>query len=141
MYYITTTFSKLTKFVLQKYKRSHESARANGTVSNLTIVPFAVDMLDNFCSVAMILLSLKAIAEVKFAKISSSKVFYDLATSTWVSTTCREIYEIFIRIVTGCCSQQDLSHRQPHRFRVNPTSSTFNERTRKDRNLLMLVEY
>ena len=29
-------------------------------------------------------------------------------------------FEIFIRIVTGCCLQQDLSHRQPHRFRVNP---------------------
>ena len=41
----------------------------------------------------------------------------------------------------GCCSQQDLSLRQPHRFRMNPTSSPFDERAWKDRNLLMLVEY
>jgi hypothetical protein len=29
-------------------------------------------------------------------------------------------FKIFIRIVTGCCSQQDLSLRQPHRFQNEP---------------------
>ena len=51
-----------------------------------------------------------------------------------------DIY-IFFRIVTGCCSQQDLSLRQPHRFRMSPASSAFNESAWKDRNLLVLVEY
>ncbi len=51
-------------------------------------------------------------------------------------------FKIFIRIVTGCCSQQDLSLRQPHRFRMSPASNAFNVRTCwKDRNLLVLVEY
>ena len=43
----------------------------------------------------------------------------------------RRVLYIFFRIVTGCCSQQDLSLRQPHRFRMNPASSPFNERAWK----------
>ena len=50
-------------------------------------------------------------------------------------------FKIFIRIVSGCCSQQDLSLWQPHRFRMSPTSSPFSECAWKDRNLLVLVEY
>ena len=46
IYIKTTTFS-----ALQKYKRSHDNARANGSHSNASIVPFAVDTLGNFCSV------------------------------------------------------------------------------------------
>ena len=47
------------------------------------------------------------------------------------------VYSIFTNmnyihiIVTG--SQQDLSLRHPHSFRVNPASSAFNECARKDR--------
>ena len=48
-----------SKLKLQKYKRSHENARDNSSPSNASIVPFAVDTLGNFCSVAMILLFYK----------------------------------------------------------------------------------
>ena len=64
IYIKTTTFS-----ALQKYKRSHDNARANGSHSNASIVPFAVDTLGNFCSVAITIL--KAVAKIKFAKISN----------------------------------------------------------------------
>ena len=37
-----------SKLKLQKYKRSHESARANGSHSNASIVPFAVDTLNYY---------------------------------------------------------------------------------------------
>ena len=47
----------------------YENARANGSRSNASIVPFAVDTLGNFCSVAITFL--KAIAKIKFAKISN----------------------------------------------------------------------
>ena len=55
-----------SKLKLQKYKRSHENARANGSRSNASIVPFAVDTLGNFCSVAITFL--KEIVKIKFAK-------------------------------------------------------------------------
>ena len=62
-------YIQASKLKLQKYKRSHENARANGSRSNASIVPFAVDTLGNFCSVAITFL--KAIAKTKFAKISN----------------------------------------------------------------------
>ena len=69
-------------------------------------------------------------------------IFYFLAkvikTAAFATTVH---FKIFLRIVTGCCSQQDLSLRQSHRFRMNPTPSPFDECAWKDRNLLMLVEY
>ena len=48
-----------SKLKLQKYKRGHENALDNSSRSNASIVPFAVDTLGNFCSVAMILLFYK----------------------------------------------------------------------------------
>ena len=79
-----------------KYKRSHENARANGgDVSNSKIVPFAVDTLGNFCSVAITFL--KAIAKIKFAKISNSQELRELAASTWISSTCRDIQTAIIK--------------------------------------------
>ena len=50
--YIYNHIFQASKLKLQKYKRSHESARANGSHSNASIVPFAVDTLGNFCSIA-----------------------------------------------------------------------------------------
>ena len=72
-----------SKLKLQKYKRSHENARANGSRSNASIVPFAVDTLGNFCSVAITFL--KAIAKTKFAKISNKAEVRELAASNWIS--------------------------------------------------------
>ena len=84
-----------SKLKLQKYKRSHESARANGSHSNASIVPFAVDTLGNFCSVAITFL--KAIAKTKFAKISNKAEVKELAASNWISTTCRDIQTAIIK--------------------------------------------
>ena len=56
---------------LQTYKRSHESALANGLQSDSTIAPFAVNTLGNFCCDAITFL--KAVAKSKFAKISNSQ--------------------------------------------------------------------
>ena len=84
-----------SKLKLQKYKRSHESARANGSHSNASIVPFAVDTLGNFCSVAITFL--KAIAKTKFAKISNKAEVRELAASNWISTTCRDIQTAIIK--------------------------------------------
>ena len=84
-----------SKIKLQKYKRSHENARANGSHSNSTIVPFAVDTLGNFCSVAITFL--KAVAKIKFAKISNKQELKDLAASHWISTTCRDIQTAIIK--------------------------------------------
>ena len=84
-----------SKLKLQKYKRSHENARANGSRSNASIVPFAVDTLGNFCSVAITFL--KAIAKTKFAKISNKAEVKELAASNWISTTCRDIQTAIIK--------------------------------------------
>ena len=70
-----------SKLKLQKYKRSHENARANGSHSNVSIVPFAVDTLGNFCSVAIPFL--KKIAITKFAKISNIAEVKELAASNF----------------------------------------------------------
>ena len=40
-----------TKIKLRKYKSCHEDASATGTSTDSNIVPFALDTLDNFCSV------------------------------------------------------------------------------------------
>ena len=84
-----------SKLKLQKYKRSHENARANGSHSNSTIVPFAVDTLGNFCSVAITFL--KAVAKIKFAKISNIAEVKEHAASNWISTTCRDIQTAIIK--------------------------------------------
>ena len=84
-----------SKNKLHKYKRSHENARENGSASNSKIVPFAVDTLGNFCSVAITFL--KAIAKIKFAKISNSQELRELAASTWISSTCRDIQTAIIK--------------------------------------------
>ena len=68
-----------SKLKLQKYKRSHDNARANGSRSNASIVSFAVDTLSNFCSVAITFL--KAVAKIKFAKISNIAKVKGLAAS------------------------------------------------------------
>ena len=74
---------------LRKYKGCYENACVNGRPPSSVIVPFAVDTLGNFCSVAIIFL--KKLAKIKFEKIHESKVFQDLTASTWVNTTCRDI--------------------------------------------------
>ena len=86
-----------SKIKLQKYKRSHVNACVNGAHSNSTIVPFAVDTLGNFCSVAITFL--KAVAKIKFAKISNIVEVKELAASNWVSTTstCRDIQTAIIK--------------------------------------------
>ena len=61
----------------------------------LLVVPFAVDTLGNFCSVAVIFL--KKLAKTKFSKIPGSKEFQDLTASTWVNTTCRDIQTAIIK--------------------------------------------
>ncbi len=68
-----------SKLKLQKYKRSRDNARANGSRSNASIVSFAVDTLSNFCSVAITFL--KAVAKIKFAKISNIAEVKELAAS------------------------------------------------------------
>ena len=71
-----------------------DNARANGSHSNASIVPFAVDTLGNFCSVAITIL--KAVAKIKFAKISNIAKVKELAASNWISTTCRDIQAVII---------------------------------------------
>ena len=68
---------------------------SNGSRSNASIVPFAVDTLGNFCSVAITFL--KAIAKTKFAKISNKAEVKELAASNWISTTCRDIQTAIIK--------------------------------------------
>ena len=51
---------------IRKYQGCHENAHENGSPSSSTVVPFAVDTLGNFCSVAII--SLKKLAKAKFSK-------------------------------------------------------------------------
>ena len=80
---------------LRKYKGCHDNARDNGSPSSSIVVPFAVDTLGNFCSVAVILL--KKLAKIKFEKIPGSKEFRDLTASTWVNTTCRDIQAAIIK--------------------------------------------
>ena len=84
-----------SKLKLQKYKRSHENARANGSHSNASIVPFVLDTLGDFCSVYITFL--KAIAKTKFAKISNKAEVKELAASNWISTTCRDIQTAIIK--------------------------------------------
>ena len=67
----------------------------NGSPSSSIVVPFAVDTLGNFCSVAVILL--KKLAKIKFEKIPGSKEFRDLTASTWVNITCRDIQTAIIK--------------------------------------------
>ena len=67
----------------------------NGRPPSSIVVPFAVDTLGNFCSVAVIFL--KKLAKTKFSKIPGSKEFQDLTASTWVNTTCRDIQTAIIK--------------------------------------------
>ena len=78
-----------TQRKLRHYKRCHENARGNGSLSNPTIVPFSVDTQGNFCSVA--LLFLKWMAKLKFKNMPGDKRLKDRAQSDWVSETCRNI--------------------------------------------------
>ena len=80
---------------LRKYKGCHDNACANGRPPSSIVVPFAVDTLGNFCSVAVIFL--KKLAKTKFSKIPGSKEFQDLTASTWVNTTCRDIQTAIIK--------------------------------------------
>ena len=59
------------------------------------VVPFAVDTLGNFSSVAVIFL--KRLAKIKFEKIPGSIEFKDLTAATWVNTTCRDIQTAIIK--------------------------------------------
>ena len=52
------------------HKRSHESAHVNGSHSNASIVPFAVDTLVLF---ALLLLPLKAIAKQNLQNLEQSR--------------------------------------------------------------------
>ena len=102
------------------------------------------------------ILSWNQMANIEFKNCYATKRKENLLKAQWVNETCRDLQaklikiaafchnralKIFFRLVISCCLQQDLSHRQLHRFRVNPTSSAFNERVRKDRNLPVLVDY
>ena len=80
---------------LRHYKGCHDNACENGRPPSSIVVPFAVDTLGNFCSVAVILL--KKLAKLKFALIPGSKEFQDLTASTWVNTTCRDIQTAIIK--------------------------------------------
>ena len=40
---------------------------------------------------------MKAIAKIKFAKISNSQELRELAASTWISSTCRDIQTAIIK--------------------------------------------
>jgi hypothetical protein len=80
-----------------------------------------------FCDLAISALKKMAIKKYKNAWATKRKA--DWLKAKWVNETC------------SYCSPQDLSLYQPHRSRVSPTSSAFNECARKDRKLLMLVEY
>ena len=80
---------------LRKFKGCHDSACENGRSPSSIVVPFAVDTLGNFCSVAVIFL--KKLAKIKFEKIPGSTEFRDLTASTWVNTTCRDIQTAIIK--------------------------------------------
>jgi hypothetical protein len=67
------------------------------------VVPFAIDTLGNFCSVAIVFL--KKLAKTKFAKIPGSKEFQDLTASTWANTTCRDKQTAIIKT----CAYNDRS--------------------------------
>ena len=84
-----------TNTKLRKYKRCHDNACENGRSPSSVVVPFAVDTLGNFCSVAVIFL--KRIAKIKFEKIPGSIEFKDLTAATWVNTTCRDIQTAIIK--------------------------------------------
>ena len=74
-----------------------------------------------FCDLAI--LSLKQMANRKFTLSSATKQKLNWLKAQWVNETCRNLqakvikaatiehFEIVTRIVTGCCSQQDLSLR------------------------------
>ena len=80
---------------IRKFKRCHDNACENGRSPSSVVVPFAVDTLGNFCSVAVIFL--KRIAKIKFEKIPGSIEFKDLTAATWVNTTCRDIQTAIIK--------------------------------------------
>jgi hypothetical protein len=101
-----------------------------------------------FCDLAISALQKMAIKKYKNSWATKRKA--DWLKTQWVNETCRYLQAKVIKTAAFChnrvqatsyCSPQDLSLCQPHRSRVNPTSSAFNECARKDRNLLMLVEY
>ena len=85
----------ITAKKLRKFKGCHDSACENGRSPSSIVVPFAVDTLGNFCSVAVIFL--KKLAKIKFEKIPGSTEFRDLTASTWVNTTCRDIQTAIIK--------------------------------------------
>ena len=71
---------------------SYHTRKVNKNMYIASIVPFAVDTLGNFCSVAITFL--KAIAKIKFAKISNKAEVKELAASNWISTMIHvEIYK------------------------------------------------
>ena len=76
---------------IRKYKGCHDNACENGRPSFSIVVPFAVDTLGNFCSVAVIFL--KKLAKIKFAKIPGSKEFQDLTQHPHGLTLHVEIYK------------------------------------------------
>ena len=80
--------------------------------------------LSNTSMVAKSGMVLHGIAFSKYLQLKNSECSWAIKTAVFATTVH---FKIFIRIVTGCCSQQDLSLRQPHRFRMNPASSPFNE--------------
>ena len=67
----------------------------NNKIIYISYVPFAVDTLGNFCSVAITFL--KAIAKTKFAKLSNKAEVKELAASNWISTTCRDVRTAIIK--------------------------------------------
>ena len=118
-----------TKIKLRKYKSCHEDARANGTSTDSKIVPFAVDTLGNFCSVAIIFL--KALAKVKFSKTPCSKESRELAASNWINTTCRDIQTAVIktcaynnRYALRCAFGEDYNELYPGTIYSPPSYNT-----------------
>ena len=107
-----------------------------------------------FCDLAI--LSLKQMANRKFTLSSATKQKLNWLKAQWVNETCRNLQAKVIKTAAFCHNRAlqdlfpdsyrllfttDLSLRQPHRFRMSPAFSPFNERAWKDRNLLVLVEY
>ena len=106
------------------YAKARKDNYNNGDHSpSPTIYPFGMNTQGGFCDLAI--LSLKQMANRKFTLSSATKQKLNWLKAQWVNETCRNLqakviktaafchntvhFKIFIRIVTGCCSQQDLS--------------------------------
>ena len=107
IYYVDTTVTnaqqKKIPSLIRHYKGNHENACVSGRPLSSVVIPFVVDSLGNFCSVAIIFL--KKIAKIKFEKIRGSKGFQDLTASTWINTTCRDLQAAIIKT----CAYNDRS--------------------------------